>query len=80
MSYVIYDLETSGLDPAWNVPLQAALLHTDAELKPLGELSLRCRLPAHIVPAPGALLTTGIRPEASAVHLFDSQTGARLSA
>ncbi|WP_420100725.1 exonuclease domain-containing protein [Bosea sp. (in: a-proteobacteria)] len=63
MSFVIYDLETSGLEPAWNVPLQAALIHTDAELNPLGELSLRCRLPAHIVPAPGALLTTGIRPE-----------------
>lgn len=63
MSFAIYDLETSGLEPQWNVPLQAAMIHTDAELKPLGELSLRCRLPAHIVPAPGALLTTGIRPE-----------------
>lgn len=63
MSFVIYDLETSGLEPAWNVPLQAAMIHTDAHLNPLGELSLRCRLPAHIVPAPAALLTTGIRPE-----------------
>lgn len=63
MSFVIYDLETTGLEPQWNVPLQAALIHTDAALQPLGELSLRCRLPAHIVPAPGALLTTGIRPE-----------------
>ena len=62
MSFVIYDLETSGLEPAWNVPLQAALIHTDEQLNPLGELTLRCRLPAHIVPAPGALLTTGIRP------------------
>lgn len=63
MSFVIYDLETSGLQPQWNVPLQAALIHTDAALQPLGELSLRCRLPAHIVPSPGALLTTGISPE-----------------
>ncbi len=63
MSFVIYDLETSGLDPEWNVPLQAALIHADENLAPLGELSLRCRLPAHIVPSPGALLTTGIRPE-----------------
>ncbi|WP_420101537.1 exonuclease domain-containing protein [Bosea sp. (in: a-proteobacteria)] len=63
MSFVIYDLETSGLEPAWNVPLQAAMIHTDAHLSPIGELSLRCRLPAHIVPAPGALLTTGLRPE-----------------
>lgn len=63
MSFVIYDLETSGLEPAWNVPLQTAMIHTNAELEPIGELSLRCRLPAHIVPAPGALLTTGLRPE-----------------
>lgn len=63
MSFVIYDLETSGLEPQWNVPLQAALVHADENLHPLGELSLRCRLPAHIVPSPGALLTTGIRPE-----------------
>ena len=42
--------------------LQAALIHCDDNLKPLSELSLRCRLPAHIVPAPGALLTTGIGP------------------
>ncbi|MFC5421015.1 exonuclease domain-containing protein [Bosea eneae] len=61
-SFIIYDLETTGLDPAWNVPLQAALIYTDEELRPLGELSLRCALPAHVVPSPGALLTTGIRP------------------
>ncbi len=62
MPYVILDLETSGLKPQWNLPLQAALIHCDDNLQPLCELSLRCRLPAHIVPAPGALLTTGIGP------------------
>lgn len=62
MSFIIYDLETSGLHAAWNVPLQAALIHCDESLKPISELSLRCRLPAHIVPAPAALLTTGIQP------------------
>ncbi len=62
MSYIVYDLETSGLEPQWNVPLQAALIHCDDNLQPLSELSLRCRLPAHIVPAPGALFTTGIGP------------------
>jgi exodeoxyribonuclease-1 len=63
MSFVIYDVETTGLEPQWNVPLQAALIHADEKLACLGELSLRCRLPAHIVPSPGALLTTGLRPE-----------------
>ncbi|MBA4220235.1 MAG: hypothetical protein C0458_05850 [Methylobacterium sp.] len=63
MSFIVYDLETSGLDQVWSVPLQAALIHTDEDLRPLSELSLRCVLPAHIVPSPGALLTTGIRSE-----------------
>ena len=25
-SFIIYDLETTGREPAWNVPLQAALI------------------------------------------------------
>ena len=62
MSFIVLDLETSGLESQWHLPLQAALIHCDDNLKPLSELSLRCRLPAHIVPAPGALLTTGIGP------------------
>lgn len=40
MSFVVYDLETSGLEPQWNVPLQAALIHTDENLTPLA--SSRC--------------------------------------
>lgn len=62
MSFIVLDLETSGLESQWHLPLQAALIHCDEHLRPLSELSLRCRLPAHIVPAPGALLTTGIGP------------------
>lgn len=62
MTFIVLDLETSGLEPQWNQPLQAALIYCDEQLRPLSELSLRCRLPAHIVPAPGALLTTGIGP------------------
>lgn len=50
-SFIIHDLETTGLEPAWNVPLQAAFIHTD-EARPLSEPSLRCALPAHIVPSP----------------------------
>ncbi|MDX3810549.1 MAG: hypothetical protein QHC89_29690 [Bosea sp. (in: a-proteobacteria)] len=25
MSYIVFDLETTGLDPKWNLPLQAAM-------------------------------------------------------
>jgi exodeoxyribonuclease-1 len=45
MSFLFYDLETSGLQPMWDVPLQAAFVQTDAELSLVRELTLRCRLP-----------------------------------
>ena len=62
MSFIFYDLETSGLAPQWDVPLQAALIHADADLNIQAELSFRARLPAHIVPSPSALLVTGVTP------------------
>lgn len=63
MSFLFYDLETSGLAPAWNVPLQAAFVSTDGDLRPLVETVLRARLPAHVMPAPDALLVTGLDPD-----------------
>lgn len=63
MSFLFYDLETSGLAPAWNVPLQAAFVTTHSDLSPLHETGLRARLPAHVVPAPDALLVTGLDPD-----------------
>ena len=63
MSYIFTDFEASGLTPAWNVPLQAAYVETDGDLRPLRETVLRGRLPAHVVPAPDALLVTGLDPD-----------------
>ena len=63
MSFLFYDLETSGLAPAWNVPLQAAIATTDDDLRPLHVTVLRARLPAHVIPAPDALLVTGLDPD-----------------
>ena len=63
MAYLFYDLETSGLAPCWNVPLQAAFLQTDPDLQIQRELTLRCRLPQHIVPSPNALLVTSVMPD-----------------
>lgn len=63
MSFLFYDLETSGLAPAWNVPLQAAFVSTGADLVPSGQTVLQARLPAHMVPSPDALLVTGLDPD-----------------
>lgn len=62
MSFVLLDLETSGLDPQWSVPVQAALLRCNDNLDIVEELELRCRPPAHIVPSPTAMLVTGLTP------------------
>lgn len=62
MSYIVYDLETSGLSAQFDAPLQAAFINTDENLAIQSELSMRARLPAHIVPSPRALLVTGVTP------------------
>lgn len=60
--YLFYDLETSGLSPCFDAPLQAAFVKCDADLAIQRTLTLRCRLPDHIVPSPDALLVTGVTP------------------
>lgn len=62
--FLFFDLETSGLAAAWNVPLQAAFVRTDADLAIHSETVLQARLPAHIVPSPDALVITGLDPDA----------------
>ncbi len=62
MGYLFYDLESTGLSPCFDIPLQAAFVQTDADHHIKRELTLRCRLPAHIVPSPEALLVTGVTP------------------
>ncbi|MFC5423071.1 hypothetical protein ACFPOB_26325 [Bosea eneae] len=63
MNFLVYDFEASGLAVAWDVPLQAAFVETDGDLRPLRQTVLRARLPAHVVPAPEALLITGLDPD-----------------
>ncbi|MFC5505685.1 hypothetical protein [Bosea massiliensis] len=62
MSFLFMDFEASGLEPAWDVPLQAAYVETDSDLRPVRETVLRARLPAYVVPSPDALLVTGLDP------------------
>jgi exodeoxyribonuclease-1 len=62
MSYVFYDLETTGLSSIYDVPLQSAFLQADADLNVMREITLRCRIPGHVVPSPDALMVTGVTP------------------
>ncbi len=62
MKYVFYDTETTGTDTTFDQILQFAAILTDDDLNELDRFEIRCRLLPHVVPAPGALLVTGVTP------------------
>ena len=62
MTHIFYDTETTGLSAGFDQILQFAAIVTDDDLNPIEEVNLRCRLQPHVVPSPGALHITGVRP------------------
>lgn len=63
-SFFWYDLETFGLNPAYDRIAQFAGQRTDCDLNPIGDpVVLYCRLSADYLPDPGACLVTGITPQ-----------------
>ena len=65
-TFLFYDLETTGKDPAVDRILQFAAQRTDSNLQPIGEpINLLVRLDDDILPSPGAALVTGLTPQAT---------------
>ena len=62
MTFAFYDLETTGISPAFDQPLQFAAILADGEFRELERVNLRCRIAPHIIPSPWALAVTGVRP------------------
>jgi exodeoxyribonuclease-1 len=62
MTFAFYDLETTGISPAFDQPLQFAAILTDDEFREIERVNLRCRIAPHIIPSPWALAVTGVRP------------------
>lgn len=62
MTFAFYDLETTGLSPAFDQPLQFAAILTDDAFREIERVNLRCRIAPHIIPSPWALAATGVRP------------------
>ncbi len=62
MTFIFYDTETTGLEAGFDQILQFAAIFTDDDLNSIEEVDLRCRLQPHVVPSPGALVVTGMRP------------------
>jgi exodeoxyribonuclease I len=60
---LFYDLETSGLDPAFDQVLTFAGIRTDTQLREIDRTSLTIRLRKDIVPSPHAFITHCLHPE-----------------
>jgi exodeoxyribonuclease I len=67
MDFVFYDLETTGISPEFDQPLQFAAIWTDETFVEKARINIRCRLAPHILPSPQALVVTRVAPD----HLID---------
>ena len=56
-TFLFYDIETSGLNPAFDQVLTFACIRTDMSLNEIGREDIVIRLRDDIVPSPGAFLT-----------------------
>ncbi len=63
MDFVFYDLETTGLSPAFDQPLQFAAIYTDENFVEKERVNIRCQLAPHILPSPQALVVTKVTPD-----------------
>ncbi|WDP88948.1 MAG: exodeoxyribonuclease I [Desulfobacter sp.] len=63
MHFLFYDIETSGLSPAFDQVLTFACIKTDADLVELSREVITVKLRPDIVPSPAAFLTHGLTPE-----------------
>ena len=73
-SFLFFDLETTGADPAFDRPLQFAAIRTDMALEPMGEpVVWYARVPEDCLPHPAAVMTTGILPDDPVLAGADSE-------
>jgi exodeoxyribonuclease I len=60
VAFILYDVETSGLNRRFDQILQFAAVRTDADLVETDRFETRSRLMPHVVPSPRALHVIGI--------------------
>ncbi len=61
-TFLFYDIETTGLNKAFDQVLQFAAIRTDEELNELEQYEIKLKLSPDVVPSPGAVLTHQISP------------------
>ena len=61
MSFVIYDVETTGLTKRFDQIVQFAAVLTDSDLNIKDRIQIGCRLMPHVIPSSEAMRVTGVR-------------------
>lgn len=78
-TFFFYDLETSGLSARDDRIMQFAGIRTDMELKPIGEPhNVLVRLNDDTLPAPEALMVTGITPQQTVAEGYSEAEFAKI--
>ncbi|MBN2871734.1 MAG: exodeoxyribonuclease I [Halothiobacillaceae bacterium] len=73
-SFLFFDLETTGADPAFDRPLQFAAIRTDLAFEPIDKpVVWYARPPTDCLPHPAAVMTTGMLPDAPELEGGDSE-------
>ncbi len=68
-TYLFYDLETTGLNPAFDQILQFAAIRVDTEFNEIERFNIRVALSPDVIPNPNALLVNRIHPTQLAVGI-----------
>jgi exodeoxyribonuclease-1 len=73
-TYLFYDIETTGLNKAFDQILHFAAIRTDIHLKELKRYELRIKLNPDVIPSPGALLTheISLQDQSNALSEYDA--------
>ncbi len=79
-TYLFYDLETSGLHPAFDQVLTFAGIRTDTQLREIDRTSLTIQLRKDIVPSPHAFVTHCLTPEVLAEGMCEYEAAGELHA
>lgn len=57
ITYLFYDIETTGLNKAFDQVLQFSAIRTDSTFKEIDRKNIAVRLRPDVIPSPGALIT-----------------------
>lgn len=79
-TFLFYDIETSGLNHAFDQILTFAGIRTDLELNEINRHTITVRLRKDIVPSPKAFLTHGLTPEQLELGICEYQAAQKIHA